>query len=104
VVAFLRKQVLIFLEGRFRDRPRQVVPSLERQVAPKHEAGACRNMRQVFVERVMSNRKTVLSWFIHRLLLVKRPVKRQESDGSSMGAGDGARTRDSLLGKQELSH
>ena len=33
---------------------------------------------------------------------MKRPVKHFESDGVRRRAGDGTRTRDSLLGRQEL--
>ncbi len=46
--------------------------------------------------------KTAVSKYSHRLPVIKQPVKPSESDGVRSGAGDGTRTRDSLLGRQEL--
>ena len=47
-------------------------------------------------------KKTAVSICHHCSLPVKRPVKHFESDGFDTRAGDGTRTRDSLLGRQEL--
>ena len=47
-------------------------------------------------------KKTVVSIFHHCSLPIKRPVKHFKSNGSERRAGDGTRTRDSLLGRQEL--
>jgi hypothetical protein len=48
-------------------------------------------------------KKTAVSIDHHCSLPIKRPVKHFENDGSEDGAGDGARTRDSLLGRQVVS-
>ena len=47
-------------------------------------------------------KKTVVSIRHHCSLPIKRPVKHFERGGLYVGAGDGTRTRDSLLGRQEL--
>jgi hypothetical protein len=47
-------------------------------------------------------KKTAVSLAQHCSLPFKRPVKHFESDGFDVRAGDGTRTRDSLLGRQEL--
>jgi hypothetical protein len=52
----------------------------------------------------LRHKKTAVSICHHCSLPVKRLVKHFESDGSKRRAGDGARTRDSLLGRQELYH
>ncbi len=54
------------------------------------------------VEHLLRQKKTAVSNCHHCSLPIKRPVKHFESDGLRSGAGDGARTRDSLLGRQEL--
>jgi len=54
----------------------------------------------VFVERLLLKKKTVLLIGHHCSLLLKRPVKHFENNGFGRRAGDGARTRDSLLGRQ----
>jgi hypothetical protein len=59
-----------------------------------------RKRRQVSVERLLRQKKTVASLCPHCSLPTKRPVKPFEGDGSYGGAGDGTRTRDSLLGRQ----
>jgi hypothetical protein len=56
--------------------------------------------RQVSVEHPLREKKTAVSPAHHCSLPIKRPVKHFESDGSKRRAGDGARTRDSLLGRQ----
>ena len=48
-------------------------------------------------------KKTAVSLCHHCSLPIKRPVKDFESDGLRRGAGDGARTRDSLLGRQAVA-
>jgi hypothetical protein len=45
-------------------------------------------------------KKTAVSNCHHCSLPIKRPVKHFESDGVRRRAGDGTRTRDSLLGRQ----
>ena len=60
--------------------------------------------RQVSVEHLLRQKKTAVSICYHCSLPIKQPVKHFESDGLEDGAGDGARTRDSLLGRQELYH
>src|SRR5579883_625704 len=66
------------------------------------EAGACQKTRQVFVGDFVINTKTVVSLCLHCSPLVSQLVKHIESDGLGGRAGDGTRTRDSLLGRQEL--
>jgi hypothetical protein len=61
-----------------------------------------RKRRQVFVEHLLRHKKTAVSPAHHCSLPVMRPVKHFESDGLIRRAGDGTRTRDSLLGRQEL--
>jgi hypothetical protein len=63
-----------------------------------------RKRRQVSVGGLSATKKTAVSLAHHCSLSVKRPVKHCEGDGLKKGAGDGARTRDSLLGRQELYH
>src|SRR5579885_733352 len=66
------------------------------------EAGACQKTRQVFVGDLLIKAKTVVSLCLHCSPLLKWPEKGIESDGLDGRAGDGTRTRDSLLGRQEL--
>ena len=47
--------------------------------------------------------KTAVSLAHHCSLPIKRPVKHFESDGFDARAGDGTRTRDSLLGRQVVT-
>src|SRR5579872_4586541 len=63
-----------------------------------------RKRRQVSVGGLLWQKKTADSIWHHCSLPFKRPVKHFEGDGLEGGAGDGARTRDSLLGRQELYH
>jgi hypothetical protein len=63
-----------------------------------------RKRRQVSVGGLWAMKKTADSICHHCSLPIKRPAKHFESDGSKERAGDGARTRDSLLGRQELYH
>jgi hypothetical protein len=76
VLAFLGKQVFVSPEGRSLESPRQVFVVTRRQVPIKRGAGPSCKMRQVSVQGLLYNRKTVSSWFAHRLLLTKQPVKR----------------------------
>ena len=62
-----------------------------------------RNARQVFVERLLRHKKTAVSIDHHCSLVLKLLVKPFEGDGFLLGAGDGARTRDSLLGRQGVT-
>src|SRR5258708_6232587 len=66
-------------------------------------AGACQKRRQVSVEHHSDHEKTAFSIGHHCSLPIKRLVKHFESDGLGSGAGDGARTRDSLLGRQAVT-
>src|SRR6266705_3224729 len=63
-----------------------------------------RKCRQVSVGGLWAMKKTAVSLCYHCSLPIKRPVKHFEGDGLTRRAGDGARTRDSLLGRQELYH
>jgi hypothetical protein len=64
------------------------------------EAGVCQKRRQVFVEHLLTQKKTAISKCSHRLLALKEPAKRVENNGLEEKAGDEIRTRDSLLGRQ----
>jgi len=55
----------------------------------------------MFVEHLLTKKKTAILILFHCSLLLKRPVKHLENNGFSKKAGDGIRTRDSLLGRQE---
>jgi hypothetical protein len=57
----------------------------------------------VFVERFVRHKKTAASTAHHCSLVLKRPVKDFEGEGSEKGAGDGTRNRDSLLGRQMVA-
>jgi len=50
----------------------------------------------------LPTRKPSPCFLYHRLVVVKWRQKHLQRDGLLRGAGDGARTRDSLLGRQEL--
>ncbi len=70
----------------------------------KGEAGVCQKRRQVFAEHLLTQKKTAVSKCFHRLFALKEPAKRIETDGLEKKAGDEIRTRDSLLGRQELTN
>src|SRR6266704_6030102 len=59
-------------------------------------------LRQIVAVRVFAHNKTACSGLHHCLLVFKQRMKLSQRDGFLLGAGDGARTRDSLLGRQEL--
>jgi hypothetical protein len=63
-----------------------------------------RKRRQVFVERLLLKKKTIILMPYHCSLPLKRPVEHFENNGPFEKAGDEIRTRDSLLGRQELYH
>jgi hypothetical protein len=100
-----RKQVFAFSS-------RQVVTDWEKQVftdrqvrehfcQPEHtEAGGCQKRGQVFVGGFVMSSPTVVSRCLRYSPLLKWPEKGIESDGLDGRAGDGTRTRDSLLGRQ----
>ena len=67
-----------------------------RQVFAQYEAG----VRWTPCE----TQKTAVSKKEHNILVMHWLFKPFECDGRRNGAGDGTRTRDSLLGKQELYH
>ena len=69
----------------------------------KREAGTCQKRRQVSVEHLVRQKRTALLQYFHCSLLLKRPLVGLEQDCRDMGAGDGARTRDSLLGRQGVT-
>ncbi len=50
--------------------------------------------------RVCADNKTVCSGLHHCLLVFRQRMKLSQRDGYLFGAGDGTRTRDSLLGRQ----
>ena len=62
-----------------------------------------RNTRQVFVERLLGQKKTAASTDDHCSLVLKPLVKPFEDNGSWVGAEDEIRTRDSLLGRQVIA-
>jgi hypothetical protein len=61
------------------------------------------NMRQVSVGHCLMEKRIASLAYFYCLLPVKQPVKRQERDDGNVGAGDGTRTRDSLLGRQVVT-
>ena len=61
-------------------------------------------MRQDVAVRVLTQKNIVPCLSDHCLVATRRLVAGLQRDDVSMGAGDGARTRDSLLGRQELYH
>ena len=69
----------------------------------EREAGTCQKRRQVSVEHLLRQKKTAVSICHHCSLPIRRPVKHFESDGLVKRAGDGTRTRDSLLGRQMVA-
>nr|BBH92104.1 hypothetical protein KTA_03030 [Thermogemmatispora argillosa] len=56
--------------------------------------------RQVVVGGVMSTTETIVAQCPHGAPRLEWLVKRMENNGLTEGAGDGTRTRDSLLGRQ----
>src|SRR6266700_3747929 len=60
-------------------------------------------LRQIVAVRVFAHNKTACSGLHHCLLVFKQRMKLSQRDGFLLGAGDGTRTRDSLLGRQELT-
>src|SRR6266581_2754940 len=56
--------------------------------------------RQIVAGRVFAHNKTACSGLHHCLLVFKQRMKHSQRDGFVLGAGDGTRTRDSLLGRQ----
>ncbi len=60
-------------------------------------------IRQVFVGGFCDRQKTAVSIDHHCSLVLKLLVKPFEGDGLGKGAGDGARTRDTLLGRQGVA-
>src|SRR5579883_3101140 len=86
------------------DRRRQVVTHWQRRehfCQPEQtEAGGCQKTRQVFVGGMEMSSPPVVARRPHCSPLLKWPEKGVESDGLGGRAGDGTRTRDSLLGRQ----
>jgi hypothetical protein len=74
---------------------RQMVASPSRQMVASI-------WRQIVTERKCAHNKTACSGLHHCPLVFKRRMKRFQRDGFLRKAGDGTRTRDSLLGRQEL--
>ncbi len=66
----------------------------------KDEAGVCQKMRQVSVGHGLIGKRIASLSHLYCLLFVKQPVRREKRDDGGSGAGDGTRTRDSLLGRQ----
>ena len=73
-----------------------------RQSVALREAGGDPKSGQDVVDRDSSIQKTVPLWPLRRLLRLKQPVVGLERNGQDHGAGDGTRTRDSLLGRQVI--
>ena len=59
--------------------------------------------RQNVAVRLFAHNKTVPCFFLHRLVATNWLQKGLHRDGLQRGAGDGARTRDSLLGRQGVA-
>jgi VIT family len=58
---------------------------------------------QVSAGRVFAHNTTACSGLHHCLLVFKQRMKHSQRDGFLRGAGDGTRTRDSLLGRQGVT-
>jgi len=56
--------------------------------------------RQNVAVRLFAQNKTASCFLLHRLVATNWLQKGLHRDGLQCGAGDGARTRDSLLGRQ----
>src|SRR5260370_24503169 len=59
--------------------------------------------RQNVAVRLFAQNKTAPCFFLHRLVATNWLQKRLHRDGLQRGAGDGARTRYSLLGRQGVT-
>ncbi len=68
------------------------------------EAGSCPKAGQGVAVHSLSRKKIVPLWLPYRLLLVKRLLAGLQGNDLQKKAGDEIRTRDSLLGRQELYH
>ncbi len=77
-------------------------PNFWQDVKPR-EAGCVPKRWQGVAVRFCSKNKIVSLLPYHRLLLVKRLLTGLQSDDTKQKAGDEIRTRDSLLGRQELT-
>jgi hypothetical protein len=67
------------------------------------KAGCRPKTRQDVAARFFVPNKTASCFPYQRLVAARRLVIGLHRDGLYVGAGDGARTRDSLLGRQELT-
>ena len=74
-----------------------MVACLEKQMV-------ARVMWQIVAAHRLPKNKTAFSDPHHSVFVINWLVKLFERDGSYKKAGDGIRTRDSLLGRQELYH
>jgi hypothetical protein len=63
----------------------------------------CGVARQNVAVRLFAQNKTASCFLLHRLVATNWLQKRLHRDGLQRGAGDGARTRDSLLGRQAVA-
>ena len=63
----------------------------------------CDMTRQNVAVRFFAHNKTVPCFLLHRLVATNWLQKGLHRDGLQRGAGDGARTRDSLLGRQAVT-
>jgi hypothetical protein len=59
--------------------------------------------RQIVAARLCAHNKTACSALAHCLVAIEHFLRLSWRDGLSRGAGDGARTRDSLLGRQGVT-
>src|SRR6266700_6224436 len=84
----------------FQDR---LLPCLEQGVAHMRRQDVRQNGRQGVGSRLVPKKKTVSCCYSHRLVALNWLPKRLQRDGLERKAGDEIRTRDSLLGRQELT-
>src|SRR6516164_5795825 len=90
--------------GEQRRGGRQGVANLRRQeVAGSRRQGGTRNRGRVSLHAFLHHEKPPPCLAPRRLVALRRLVVGLHRDGSYFGAGDGARTRDSLLGRQGVA-
>src|SRR5450631_1610507 len=80
----------------------RLLPCLEQGVAHLQRQDVYQNGRQGVGVYLLPKTKTVSCCFYHRLVALNGLPKRLQRDGLEKKAGDEIRTRDSLLGRQEL--
>jgi hypothetical protein len=83
--------------------PRCSEKKLRQNVACVARQNVAHMTRQNVAVRLFAQNKTVPCFLLHRLVATNWLQKRLHRDGLQRGAGDGARTRDSLLGRQGVT-